>query len=486
MWFIAFLFIASMTLWSAVLWLALPIDIFEYSLPHIVAMHLVPPLLTVAAIMLAARWAKRRQLARAQAAQENQQRLHDTEKKWHRQKWEEDLTRRRGSIDCRWAVVADVVAHVFAPGNVDNLLPNTAQAFARFYSAPESTPLDWPMQTIAASLEELFAELPLAAGLPIAIAGASHQAHAEIAAMVQQAHAQAIRRHALQPQRHNLFATLAIPRAISPHSALLTLFEQQPDWPGAIVLAFDSPWRTQDNEGWQYQSPAAVISETEKWRGKPGRAVTIMLVTPASLNTALEKLAILDDGVTLDSMTPFWERQQIPAGMASFLTQLPRSWRDQLLQLPVIARLHRPAAAEIDFSAPFNQRVERCRQTITAAAINAALVEPDFEFNDVIEPGPQPSTSLRDCGWLIHNAGNIAFCGDRMALLLSSLWQEGVELDLDHTTNTVMTLGDCGESSSWLWLALGVQRVAVDDKPVVVAQFQEHTISLCFVTAAHE
>src|SRR5690606_3760692 len=90
-------------------------------------------------------------------------------------------------------------------------------------------------------------------------------------------------------------------------------------------------------------------------------------------------------------MTPFWERQQIPFGIARSLSVMPKMWRDQLAATPVIATLHRAASCRLQDATASTQHVGELKRAITEAAIDSALLEPVSGFNEHSEQSLAPS-----------------------------------------------------------------------------------------------
>lgn len=480
MWLVTLAFLLISAVWSAVLWLLLPIDIFDYAIPSIVAMHVGPPLLTIACWLLARGLVKRRAGVHAELAREERARLRDAEKEQHRKLFSAQLDEQRLRIDCRWVTTSDVIDQCSDTA----ASPEASPIFARRYATGVENYV-WPEESVTQLLEELFAELPLAACLPIAVCGPADQSADAHISLAHRAHDRVVHKLGIQMPRHHLFKALPLStQGTTIYKALTGLLEQYVDWPGVIVFAYESRTVTLDTFDANEASSGDACNETEKWLGKPSRALCAMLVTPALLSDALNKIDTLNHDVPLNSMTPFWDRQHVPVGMASFLAGLPKHWCDQLAATPVIAYLHRADTAEIDFEQPFARRVEAGRALVSRAAVNAALIEPPFEFDGDIETLRSPPIPLSQCQWLVHNAGNVAFCGDRMALLLSSLWQESVELGFDQTINTTMTFGDCGLASPWLATALAIQCARQDMKPAAIAWFSDRTLNVEFVVPA--
>lgn len=480
MWFIS-IFVAALLGWSAILWLVLPLDIFRYSLTSIVAMHVAVPAGIISIWALVRQWYRTVQEKKRAAAAASQRDIHDAEKSRQKHLFDEALRNRRTSVDCRWAVTADVIFH----GDAKPLTENTEQTATHFYTAPSPALPSWPQNALVELLDGLFNAMPGAITLPIAICGPVDQAGREHEILVRQA-----RQKVLARQQED-FSKLVLSDIIQlssdnrgVYAALHDIFMRRRDWPAIVVVAFDS--RIADMaDSFDMVDVGSSLSESEKWLGKAGRSISLLVVSQTELVDVLPKLDALGEGVSIDSLTPYWERQKIPAGMAGHLMKWPKAWRDNFASMQPIARLHRASFVELSDNEPLSQRAKKTESAIADAAINASLKDLDFVFEGESEAesaNAQSDNRITETGWLFHNAGDIGYCGDRMAAMSLAMWQSGIELNpVDQATNTVMVVGDCGVASRYVWLALALQRIASDGKPVLRVECAENELMADFV-----
>lgn len=485
MWLIS-VFLAALIAWSAILWLVLPLDIFKYSLASIVAMHVVVPAAIVSIWMLTRRWYQFAQQAKASAAEISRNDIRNAEKARQKHLFDEALKNRRGGIDCRWVAIADVIFQGDAAP-----LEDTDRTSTRFYAAqPQAstqtlaTIQPWPSNSLVELFDELFSAVPAAITLPIAVCGPASRTISENEKLIRQAHKIAL-------DRQHIDESLRVTPAIVPLSpgdsdmftTLHNVFSRHRDWPGLIAIAFDNRIadRSDDLEGFQKNGDA--LTDNEKWLGSASRAISLSVMTQTELSDVLLKLTEAGEGSPIDALTPYWEREKIPVGMASLLMKWPKSWRENFSTILPIATIHRADFAELAERKSLSQHINAAQESFVEAAINASLLSLDFTFEGETDVRNEPPLNLiGDTGWLIHNAGNVSCCGERMATISSAMWQCGIELNpIDQATNAVMTVGDCGLASRHVQFALGVQRVATVKKSALCVEFSGPELSTYFV-----
>lgn len=485
MWIVLVVFLVALAIWSGVLWFLLTIDIFDYSMSTIVGMHFLPPLIVVSFWIAIRYWRKQRLSDRQHKLERQRQATLDDERSKQKESFDKLLQQRRVAMEFRWAAFSDVIAHTSAAKYVEE----TEQA--RIYSAAHAKSDNWHSAPLLQMLKDLYMRVPMAGGLPIAFCGPSSQARGQLAQELRAMHAKAFNIAPMAPPATSIFDVFPLTiRGESIYAALLGLFTSRSDLPGIVVVAFDSMLQDCANkDDWGVFAEPEPLSEIEKWCGKPGRALIVQLITTPLLSAALEKMDSLPDNVALNAMTPHWDRQRIPAGMASWLAQWPKSQRDELLSLTPIAALHAPASTTLTD----NLLSARCRHQATdaaaEAAINAAFFNPPFFMeghsgSDRKAILPLAPIEIQNCGWMVHNAGDIAHCGDRLALLVYAISQHGIEMNPIEQANAVVPeFGHCGEAARWLSLTLAVQRAASLRKHVVLAEFNADVLSITFVVA---
>lgn len=479
MWVLIAVFFFALIAWSGVLWLLLTIDIFDYSMAVIVGMHVLPPLLVVGCWATIRFMKKRRRAAQQQQLEEAQLKAQEAERNRQKTAFDKALQERRAAVECRWAAVGGLVLQRTGV----QLAENTEQTRAYDTSATQQS--EWPNDSLLSMLEDLYLAVPIAGEFPIAFCAPSNEVSGEVAKNILALHGQAFK----TKLSASLFDVFPLPvRGESIPDALLDLFTSRPDLPGVVVVAFDSSLRdAADIDGWPDIEEAQPLSEIEKWLGKPGRAVTVQLFTPGVLALTLAKIDSLPDNIALSAMTPHWERQQIPIGMASWLVQWPKAQRDALAAFQPIARLHLPCSVALTENLLSSRNRQQVKATFKEAAINAGLIDPPFVAEGEAAPSETP-VEIKNCGWIVHNAGDIAHCGDRLALLCYAVEQHGIAVNpVEEASAVVPDFGNCGEAAQWLWLALAIQRAAMLHRHVVLAEFNVDVLRICFVAAvAHE
>lgn len=478
MWLIS-IFVAALLSWSAILWLVLPLDIFRYSLTSIIAMHLAIPAGIVSVWYSIRYWinaAKQKKAAASEAAQRD---IREAEKTRQKHLFEESLKNRRVGIDCRWAATADVIFH----GDANPLTDNTEQT-ATLFLTPSSPPTpSWPQSPLTELLADLFDAMPAAMTLPIVVCGAVDQASSDHEKLIRQT------RQTVLARQQDDFSKLVSADIVQLqndsrgiYAALHDVFMRRRDWPALVVIAFDNRLVDPANE-FDMTAVDGSLSESEKWSGKAGRAISLLLLSQSELVEVLPKLDELGGEVSLDNLTPYWERQKIPAGMAGHLMKWPKAWRDNFAAMQPIAKLYRTSFAELSPGEPISLRAQKIETAIIEAAIDASLRDLDFVFEGEAESTDAKSVScIGKTGWFIHNAGDISCCGDRVAAMSLAMWRTGIELNpIDQATNTVMAVGDCGVAARYVWLALAVQRVAQIGKPVLCMECADTEVAASFV-----
>jgi hypothetical protein len=474
MWLISILIFVLLPGWSAILWLVLPIDIFQYSLPAILAMHAVPPLLAIAAWLGGRSWHRRLRDRRCAADALALQQACAEEKSQKKAEFEAMLAARQAPVECRWIHIAASPWRGFASA------PSSAHENIHIEFDAPSCPPQGDITQLRSMLSEMLSKLyltaPMASCLPIAFTGSSCFAAAQLETVIRQARAAARTGLALDllPQLQPDLIALS-PREQSLHAAMLALFEGNPSWPAVLVLTFDSLEQTAAEGNAASVLPDGVrMRESEKWRGVPASALVAMLLTPHMLATALQGLAKISGADAITEMTPYWERERIPAGLGNFLASLPAARRHDFDALPVLGRLHAGRPVNLGASGFASDRIEMIRATLNEAAIDAGLLEPVFEWDGESISLGTPAMTVRQSAWLIHNAGDYAHAGNRMSQLAAALWQSGMEFDpVENGTNTATAIGDCGEAMPWLWQAMALQRAQHEQAPVVCAIFDD-------------
>jgi hypothetical protein len=280
------LLVASIV-WGAILWFALPIDFFRFSLPAIIVLHLLPPLFAWALCYGGIYWIKQRRQVRAQADESTKTAEFDQRKKAYKKNFDLDLLQRRTSIQCRWAQAFDVICHASFEQWPEGIEVTTAKKIL-----PEEA---WPSRSVFRALDKLFSQLPIASGFPVYV-------YAPLEECSQQYTPKKLAEH-IDRARKSVPCDAKLPRKMESaivfkssistniHADISQKFVEQPDWPGLIVLAFDSLWNADEEaDPWQINAINREPTVEEQWRGADGRALTCILLTPPTLESTLAKI----------------------------------------------------------------------------------------------------------------------------------------------------------------------------------------------------
>jgi hypothetical protein len=476
--------IVALIIWVALLWLVLPFDFLTLSLPAIAALHVLPPIAVWLAWYIGWNWLKKRKTAALEAAEKNKIEERTHQRETEQKKFAQHLQDRRTFVECRWVSVIDLICQT----TTDALPSGTEQT--QFHSFTPAALVggiedkEWPAHAFIQVFDEMFSSLPIAASFPIQISHSSHYAAESIITLVKESRMRALASNNLEfPSRDQPEIFVSNNTADNAYNDIQNQFSSRRDWPGLVIIAFDKLWKPRDEfDDWFNTEQSHETAEEQQWHGSPSGAVCALIFTRQHLQAAVMQIEGTDGDVVLDHMLPHWDRQKIPAGISQHLSGLPAAWRQSLLEKPSIAHLHRPVRATIDVKETQATRIAKISQSIRDAAINAAMVEPMFEFEgefvgESAADSAAPKFPLSDCSWLVHNAGTLSVCGDRLAMLTSALWENSIELNpIDQATNTAITFGDTGVASPWLQLALAIGHTATNNTPTLLAEFSNSSL----------
>ncbi len=479
------LLVVLLALWVALLWFAIGIDLSKHGNVSLVAMHLLPPLALWASWLGWRAWQTRKQAADAATEDEAKRAALDKQRAESRAKFDQDLVERRAGVDFRWLQVRDLSKQE----NAESLAIATDEMMVMLRDEEMSEIVDespdaWPGVQLTELFTSLLAQCPAALTFPVYLLGPSSRAFADLSRMVCAARESALPQlETAWPQNIALGAVLGLPQSSASPQELIDLCATQPELPGALVLAFESPL---SNAQHGEEEPNPETKQREQWFGKAGQALVGMLLTAPALPSVLAQLGEIAPDGAHDVMTPYWERNQFAPGMISALAPLPADWRQTLADMPMIAQLRRPAWIEVEEKARPTQITQSLRRVLELAGINAALIEPTFEFGgEASDEARPPALQLSDSAWLVHNAGGVAVCGSRLAGVGSALSDAGMDLNpINEGTNTVLHAGDCGRATPYLMLGLAAAKAAELQKPTLVTHFQARHVAMSFVLPA--
>ncbi|MBI5750627.1 MAG: hypothetical protein HZA59_00595 [Hydrogenophilales bacterium] len=473
-----------LALWIALLWFAIGIDIAKHGNVSLVAIHLLPPLAVWAGWLGWRAWRARTKDADQAAEAEAKRATLEKQRAERRAEFDNELAERRARVDFRWLQVRDVSKH----GEAEHLAVSTDDLQVMLLDEEiaelaAEAPAAWPGTQLTELFTALSVRCPAALTFPVYVLGPSERAFADLAEMVRVAREAAVSKMgSAWPTDITLGAVLGLQQRVASPQDLIDLCATQPELPGAVVLAFESPHANQAKS----EESNNAKTQREQWFGKAGQALVGMLLTSPALPGVLAQLDEIAPAGADDVMTPYWERAQLAPGMITVLAPLPTDWRETLATLPTLAQLRRPAWVEMEEKMRPMQVTQNLRRLLDLAGINAALIEPHFKFGDeAVEPSQTPPLKLADSAWLVHNAGGIAVCGSRLAGVGLALSEAGLDLaPVNEGTNVVVHAGDCGRATPYLMLGLAAAKAAKLQKPVLVTHFQTRQVAMSFVLPA--
>ncbi len=474
--------------WIAFLWFGLRIDWRAWSHLALLAVHLLPPVaacLTGWAVHQLIRRRKLRQAKeRRQAARAKRQAVREAARQQHAQ----EMRNRRFGCDCRAVAIRDLAVQEEPAWSDDAvLLQQTVTAQARRDGFADTGMLEALEPAIAEALRHVYQQCGAAAAFPLYLQPPAELAAGEIIQRVRSLHARLIEELALPLKRRDgVPAILYLPSGASAADSMVGLFDNTPDLPGAIVLAFDSPlWWAQEED-----TPDQNELERQQRLGKPGHGVFALLVTHPDLPAMLEHASRHPEEV--NSMTPFWEKLPQLQGHQALLMLVPAALREEMAHLTPLARLHRPAHAGADTKGKRGRELsETMRMLLEHVRIHAGLVEVPFAPNaggDVPAQGKDKKADRADCGWLVHNAGTGEYAKRRLPAIGSALLYFGSDLNpVETATNLAGTTGYLGRATSVGMLALALARVQALQMPVLCVEFlEQHGITLAMLMPVGE
>jgi hypothetical protein len=434
-------FAAALLGWSGLLWFGIKPDLLRLSIPFLLALHLVPPLLPSLTVW----WHKRRAQRQAEEAQRQQetqaQQAREAEQASALLAHQQELEQRRFGCDCRFIAVTGLIEHEkTAAPELDDVLWTTLTPEQARQDGPTPDPLDALHAPLVEAFQALSTQCAASQNFPIYLIPPADVAGDALLQLV---------REAAGPG-HRSIAWL--PGGSNSSERLIGLFEHQPDLPACLVLALDSPHARrinadEEDEEWEPSSQAAA-----------GQAVVLMLLTHPQLGAMLEQVEMLAQAPDADPYTPYWERAELNPQQRRLVT-IPLEQRMELADMPVLARLHRAAQASSTEGRQSTLSLTKALlPSLEQALINGGELVPAFE-----PAGPVPEASTTSpaqapaCRWLVHDAGLPPDSGTRLGALGQAL--HAFELDLcpiAEASNIVRQYGDTGTARPLLMSALSV------------------------------
>lgn len=470
----AFLVLVSIVLgWLAALWFLIAPDFSQWTLPQLAALHVAPPVVSWGTWMLWRRHrnknAERIEAERAASEESARQAKREAARAQH----ETEIRHRTLACDCR------ALALVQLSVKGDEVVVPEAQGIA-FSSVDvvddddvDATQaiLDFLRPGIEEALAAIYAACPAALSFPVYVAPPADAVGEEVFGCVREIRAR-IADDFGGPARSptEMGRILFLPSGTSVPDTLIGLFESDPELPGAVVLAFDSPlWVERLRHEAGIDSDDAVLRQQRQWLGQPGQGIVALFLTPTRLTEMLQ--AAPGFRGQYDAMTPYWEKTPAAAS-GTLLAALSEAERESLQQTPVLARIHRAAAVQFDGKPPRSMELTRTIEAlIERAQVNARLVELPFESASE-SSGEVSSEVVPSCTWLIHNAGGVDCSGTRLAALGVALLNRGMDVDpISEASNLVVRIGDLGAARGVALLAMAIARGADTQGAALCAEF---------------
>ena len=494
-----FLFVALVVAWALLLWFGIRLELSAHSFPVLLALHLVPPGLAYCLgwYVLVGRKRRQEKAALQQARIEREEQAQQDQ--LARTRHIEELARRRIGADC----LAVAISGWFERGGRGAVSAGAdgvaVQALEEAPEFPDDDGLGIAPHAgrhlapnLVEALQSLYASCPGAMAFPVLVEGPAALAADECCALVREALVQLSPPaaeagvadpgddegngglgHSPQPGRRaptpRVSALPASGAALI--DSLIQQFEQEPELPGLVVLAFDSPWcrwAAQDEE----DLPEAE-QERRRWHGAPAQGVVAMAVANprlpqllATVEEGMPKHGLLDD-----SYTAYWERGIELSPPLVPLAYLSATARQDLADAVPLARMHRSNGSECQGKpGRANELGNALRMSLERAMVNGGLLPWPYGAGlaDKAEEEPNPPA----CDWLVHNAGGIDRSGPRLAAVGLALHFFDIDLNpVDEATNFPAKVGDLGRALPLALLAQAVNKTAESGSSACWVQF---------------
>ena len=266
-------------------------------------------------------------------------------------------------------------------------------------------------------------------------------------------------------------AIRVLPQGNTAANAVIDLFEDAPNFPGAVILAFDSPLL------------ASLADQDPVRKGKPSHGAFALLMTHTELPAFLKTIAAAPStDISREWLTFSDAGKQVPEQLA-LLHALPAPLVKGLGSLPVLARVHKTVSAQ--HTASGAPELTLLTQTlIERGQINACMVDPPQIRGE--EDAPSADKPAPTCAWLVHNAGTADYSGSNLSAVITALSYFGSDIHpFKSATNSVLQIGDLSIAMSLAMLALTLVQAATQKAPAMCAEFSlEHGLTVGFVVPA--
>lgn len=471
-----FLLAALVTVWCAVLWWLIAPDFASLDWPEVASLHAVPPLLFWGGWRFWVGYDRRRQSAevesQVQAAEQERMGKLSAACSAH----EKELQRRRFGCDCRVVAMTGLIGGV---DSIEDAIPagggihlSASEASDAFV---ESSLLEHVSLAIEEALAALYASCPAALTLPIYLKPPSDVFGEDVLALVRKYRLESIRSasgvfvpDAVLPETAN--AVSFLPVRDSAADVAIGILEDNPELPGLILLAFDSPWWRAQNE--TTDSDHEAMNE----KGAPAQAVFALVLTHPELSNRLSVARCSESPSSV--MTPYWEKDVPRNGVPAPFENLSGATLGRLCESKPLARIHRAASEPVvPGTAHRLELARRIEGMVERAQINSAQVALAVEPPDALAAeAPEIPEVAGDaiCGWMVHNTGIAERGGHRLASLGTALYRRGFDVDpIAAASNACTLFGDVGCARQVAMLALSVAQTAANQCGTLCADFDD-------------
>lgn len=486
------LFALLLAVWALLLWFGIGFDLSGHGLAVLLAVHLLPPALAYGLGWYAMVGRKRRQEREAQERARLEREEQTRQETQARQRHRDELASRRVGADCLAVAFGGWLERGGqgsvaggAEGVAVQALEGPLEVEHEGFGAPTVTGAMF-LPYLTDTLASLYALCPGAAAFPVLVDGPADLAVDECCALVRQAWL-AVPSHDVEADAgasaafRQTLRVAALPAGSSVADTVIHQFELEPELPGTVLLAFDSPWLRHAGED-EDEIPDE-LRERRRWQGVPAQGVVAMAVAMAVANPGLaDLLRKVDEGLPKggaldDSFTAYWERG-IELGPALVpLARLPGNVRRQLAEALPLARLHRSAGGDCaEKPGRANVLGNAMRMALERAMVNAALLPWPYPTPVATEPAEAeegaPPKQVPACDWLVHNAGGVECSGPRLAAVGLALHFFDIDLNpIDEATNFPAKVGDLGRGLPLALLAQAVNKAAETASPACWVHF---------------
>ncbi len=486
-----FILLIAAVVWIAVLWFGISLNYAAWNPGALIALHVVPPLLTWGSWRLMHSWLIRR---RKHAAQERDAKVAaEQQKKMDEihQRHLQELATRHFHCECRAIAMQAKAAAPEMLFDID--LPNVklqlasaegdeSDEFEALEKADPALAIGGFAPLIYETLLQLYDNCPAAIVLPIYVAPPEQGDLVKISTGLRRIHKEIVEAMEPVPTLPNDATFVRFLHCDDNMvNAVLSVFEDDPALPGAVILAFDSPLV-------QAQATGLGATPQEKWAGPPSQGVIAMLMTAAGLSPLLAQ--------SLQDRKVSFGLPRADLVTIKLLSHASRVARKQLMELPVMAQIRRSASISLK-SETQSRRPELHNKLTTLlerAKTNAGLSGQPLIPDDEVTDKPAASDSAKadednvECGWLIHNAGSVDAMGPRLAATATAMTYHKINIDpLDEATNVAIVLGNFGKATGIGMLALSTMQSAMLKQEVLCTDFnQAESASMFFVVPPSE